>query len=625
MPPRSTAGCYTCKRRKKKCDETQPQCLRCVKSGKECEGYAPLESPDGRGIMRRAKVAPGRAAPSQLRSSDTPDSPEKKPSKSPPASSNLSDQQDSSGPLTQPRDSGPPPSQPSGTGKPVSLSSSEAVWYPEAVLATSFSLAEEKYAGLPTPPFASFRPNVKSGPVRFYPPSTGNYSSDAHHKDVKPFQTFESPSLYYQLSGPSFPHGSISEAEEEDGLEDHLQVKQEMCIVPAMDPNTADNTLPFVLECYARWINLVVFEPTKAVLPMKESIIDQFMRFPDKRATIILLANTIGSLGKSIHLSPKMSSLVTLLRTYAYQTIYEFTSRPPANHRETDRQNALHTLDLMMEVVLIQRYSYSMSTIVRLMEAAAPVFRRACPEPLDQYVNLPRAVLSPSINIRHFATTDIIMSITTGRPLLFRYDVTYPPDILEQFQDGRYGMQWLHGIADQYIVLLARINVLFEEFGPGISPRYIAEIEDQIHEVATFTERSSDPVVTIWKFAVRECWKLTMFIYLYMVLCRASTADPRVLNSVKSYVRLMETVKPGRNPDSFLYIPLIIVGASAYRRQDRAVIHRRMLGLQEFVFPGSCGYDAMNMLIDLWTRTEAKDRPAVWDDLRESAYRVTHI
>ncbi|CAE6417361.1 unnamed protein product [Rhizoctonia solani] len=266
-----------------------------------------------------------------------------------------------------------------------------------------------------------------------------------------------------------------------------------------------------------------------------------------------------------------------------------------------------------------------MSTIARLMEAAAPVFRQVCPEPMNQYVNLPRAVLSHAINIGHFATTDVIISIMTGRPLLFRYDVTYPPDILEQSKDGRYGMQWLHGIADQYIALLARINVLFEEFGTSINPRYIAEIEDQIREVATFTDRSADPLLTIWKFAVRECWKLTMYVYLHMVLCRTSTADPRVVNSVKSYVRLMETVKPGRNPDSFLYIPMITVGASAYRKQDRAVIQRRMLGLQECIFPGSCGYDVMNMLIDLWARTEAEDRPVVWDDLRESAYRVTRV
>lgn len=58
MAARSTTGCYTCKSRKKKCDETHPKCQRCTRSGLECGGYAPLESPDSKGVMRRAKIAP---------------------------------------------------------------------------------------------------------------------------------------------------------------------------------------------------------------------------------------------------------------------------------------------------------------------------------------------------------------------------------------------------------------------------------------------------------------------------------------------------------------------------------------------------------------------------------------
>ncbi|GAB1522236.1 hypothetical protein RhiTH_005350 [Rhizoctonia solani] len=250
--------------------------------------------------------------------------------------------------------------------------------------------------------------------------------------------------------------------------------------------------------------------------------------------------------------------------------------------------------------------------------------------------------MSASVNIRHFATTDIIVSITTGRPMFFRYDTSYSPQILEMIKDGRYGMQWLHGIADQYIVILAHINVLFEEFGTKASTEHVAEIENQISEVGSFTERSADPVSTVWRYTVRECWKMTMYIYLYMVgslatylqfqtncpvkvLCGASTVDSRVLPRVKSFTRLIDAVTPGRNPDSFLYIPMIIVGASSYRQRDRAVIQRRMFGLQECLNPGSCGYDAMNMLIDVWRRTEAENRPAVWYDLRLAAFRVTGI
>ncbi|KAI9814288.1 MAG: hypothetical protein M1832_005928 [Thelocarpon impressellum] len=37
--PRSKTGCVTCRRRKKKCDETKPQCLNCQKNAAVCEGY----------------------------------------------------------------------------------------------------------------------------------------------------------------------------------------------------------------------------------------------------------------------------------------------------------------------------------------------------------------------------------------------------------------------------------------------------------------------------------------------------------------------------------------------------------------------------------------------------------
>ncbi|PLB46710.1 hypothetical protein P170DRAFT_448500 [Aspergillus steynii IBT 23096] len=37
--PFKSTGCNTCRRRKVKCDETKPECLRCVKNGHVCTGY----------------------------------------------------------------------------------------------------------------------------------------------------------------------------------------------------------------------------------------------------------------------------------------------------------------------------------------------------------------------------------------------------------------------------------------------------------------------------------------------------------------------------------------------------------------------------------------------------------
>ncbi|KAH7334169.1 hypothetical protein B0J17DRAFT_631672 [Rhizoctonia solani] len=150
--------------------------------------------------------------------------------------------------------------------------------------------------------------------------------------------------------------------------------------------------------------------------------------------------------------------------------------------------------------------------------------------------------MSFEINIRKFATSDVILSVTTEGPMLFRYDMICPPDILQLINAGRYGMQWLHGIPDQYIIILARINVLTEELrlGATASAECVAEIENQIQEAETSTEHSADPVSMVWKYTIWECWRLTMYICLYM------------------YIRLLEVVKSGREPDAFLYIPIII-------------------------------------------------------------------
>ncbi|KAF1945802.1 hypothetical protein EJ02DRAFT_337595 [Clathrospora elynae] len=59
---RSKTGCTTCRKRKKKCDETKPFCLSCQKNNIHCEGYKPVE------LWKSGKE---RAAESRKRSIDT--------------------------------------------------------------------------------------------------------------------------------------------------------------------------------------------------------------------------------------------------------------------------------------------------------------------------------------------------------------------------------------------------------------------------------------------------------------------------------------------------------------------------------------------------------------------------
>ncbi|KAF8752251.1 hypothetical protein RHS01_07981 [Rhizoctonia solani] len=286
-----------------------------------------------------------------------------------------------------------------------------------------------------------------------------------------------------------------------------------------------------------------------------------------------LIANVIGRLSKS-------QSLVTgrcrlwMLRTQAHQHIEDFHSEGPAIERARDMQNAHRVLDSMME---------------------------------------------------HFAATDVLISVATARPMFFKYDVKCTPQTYAQLLKGDYGLRWLHGAPDHFIVLLAWINALYEEYGTNADPMYIGEIESQVRSTKIEPNFTPDAVLLILRLAVQECWRQAVCVYLYMVLCGAQADDPRVTRAVRSFVYIVDGVSPGRNPDSFLFIPIMMVGCFAHREQDRSVLRRRMMGLQECSNPGAASYECLEVLEDVWERTRAEDRPAVWSDLRLSYRKITGV
>lgn len=155
------------------------------------------------------------------------------------------------------------------------------------------------------------------------------------------------------------------------------------------------------------------------------------------------------------------------------------------------------------------------------MRHAAPVFRRACPEPADQLPNLPNMLLEPGFHRRYFAATDVLLSVTSARPMLFRYDVTYPLDFSNQELPCEYGLEWMHGIPDHSIVMFAWINSLVEDSlatGMPVDPECVTKIEELVDSGARERDfAESDPFLRVGRVVVREYWRQATLIYLYMV------------------------------------------------------------------------------------------------------------
>jgi hypothetical protein len=168
-------------------------------------------------------------------------------------------------------------------------------------------------------------------------------------------------------------------------------------------------------------------------------------------------------------------------------------------------------------MLVIKRYASPLFTAIQLLNVAAPVFRRACTEPSDRLINLPRLLLSAELNLRHFAATDVMLNFTLARPMYFRYDVSCTPEIRKQLIEGASGLQWLYGVPDQVMILLAWISGLYEDSGSSVDPKFVAQIEYEVKNMSIMPNPPADPALTVRRLVVHECWRQTLYIFLYVV------------------------------------------------------------------------------------------------------------
>ncbi|QRW20818.1 sodium/potassium-transporting ATPase subunit alpha [Rhizoctonia solani] len=119
---------------------------------------------------------------------------------------------------------------------------------------------------------------------------------------------------------------------------------------------------------------------------------------------------------------------------------------------------------------------------------------------------------------------------------------------------------------------------------------YRTKLEGDLRRIRILPGQSKDPALMIIRIVVQECWRC-VYIYFYMALCGAHAEDPRVQHSLKRYMRLVNGIRPGRNPDVFLFTPMVIAGVSAIKAKHRHTLTSRTLGLPEHSKPGTTGND----------------------------------
>ncbi|CAE6482330.1 unnamed protein product, partial [Rhizoctonia solani] len=415
--------------------------------------------------------------------------------------------------------------------------------------------------------------------------------------------------------------------EQESDDDDPEGLKQTLYISPAMDSSVKDNTIPVALQTCAQWCLLVMFEPLKVSQSMKRHVTDQIISSDSSRAWMMFITKALRQLISNPIPDQGCRFAVSILRAGVNQKSACYTSKRVSLEPNIDRQLATNLLNDYLDIISIQAPTHPLRSSYRLLQDAAPIFRFACPDPLGLPVYLPRIMRNPPFSLLYFVALDVTMSVTSGRPMLCNYDPGFSLELSDQLlqSDNNYGFQWLFGAPDQYILLLARINTLYERQGVSLEPYVLDQIAEDLSKLRFPLAKSPDPALMVTRTAVQEGWRQAMYVYLYMTLYKANSEDQRVEHARKTFMRLVNGITLGHSSDGFLVIPMMIVGVALLKQRDRDSIRKRILGLRECRNPESAWNNNVRMLEDIWGRTAAENRPATWIDLRIAWHKVTQM
>ncbi|CEL61384.1 hypothetical protein RSOLAG1IB_09987 [Rhizoctonia solani AG-1 IB] len=610
MSLRSTTGCSTCKTKRKKCDETKPKCLRCTEKGLECQ-YEYIEPRSSRSTKSRTKPAP--RPPSERAKA-------------------LAKQQLRSRTIREFVDFTETLEKSTGSSNHPRVSS------PEITLPLDVDWEALLYESVTAPtldPFTTSGTSSRSLASQ-HPAPLGLLTSGQSSLDALFSLEATDPGQSYTLLNPS---GLISDSllelasdsrpsdkgEDEEEIEGFKASFCEARLV--LDRRVDSNSMVFVLHSYAQFMPLSIFDPVKAGHRTKQTVIGRYLASPISRSRVVLISEVARRLAQSPNLDEGGKKMLLSLRSQIWQNVSNYqVGEWPLSKEERERARAalVHMVELVnMSTVAPLAYT------LRILQLAAPVFLCSFPPPYPPHLPDILLTIRDDIILEHFAVSDVVTSIMTGRPLLCQYYVPWSLELCDEFmKNENSGLRWLFGIPDQFVLLFAYMDGLMKEVkaaGKVVDPNTIKRLEGDISKINISPCKSRDPSLTIARLVVQECWRQAVFIYLYMALCGADAFDPRVQKVQKGFLKLMDGTKPSRNPDVFLIPPMVIAGVATTKSTHQQIIQSRILFMPEFEEANTSGNDSLRILKDIWARTKSEGRPARWQDLREACQRVTGV
>ncbi|QRV91350.1 Fungal specific transcription factor domain [Ceratobasidium sp. AG-Ba] len=257
---------------------------------------------------------------------------------------------------------------------------------------------------------------------------------------------------------------------------------------------------------------------------------------------------------------------------------------------------------------------------MKLLREAALAFRRVIVERPGQPVNLPNKLSATNYDVRRYPRLDVLMSLGSGHPMMFQYDVSsadpqFEVSVAHANADALH-LQWMHGCPGEFIVILARMHNIRDAPGYTVHTQEVDELEKWIRDWRPRVSSSGQPHLAVSRLAINECWRQTLLIYLFMGICRAGSDDVQVAQALKDFLKLIRTLQPSRFPDIFLLFPFLVAAVASNRLKDRNKIYGRVSLLRECGIANTASSDIVAMMINIWKRADLEGRPMYWADVK---------
>ncbi|KAJ1310622.1 hypothetical protein OPQ81_009152 [Rhizoctonia solani] len=407
--------------------------------------------------------------------------------------------------------------------------------------------------------------------------------------------------------------GDIVEDESNDDDPDGIEIA--VCGILPLDPRVESNSLPFVLQSYANWMKKVMFDPTRTTQHAKNWIIRRYATSTSSDFLMTLVANILRAAVNvnAADYRPMVSMLTTEIRQNLSQSKGLITTT-----RDRDGVPFIPALHLTLELNIFYLTGPLLDAL-QLLSDIASILKRVYNSP---YIHLASLLAHPDPNVRGYPAMDILYSMLTGLPTKLKYNATSRlkpgPEKIESLATRLIGQPY------ELTLVLARISSLHEDFGVDVDPCIIEEIESDIRDFTPDPGISADPSLTVIRLVVLEAWRQVGYINLYMRLCGETALGPRVQAAQRKLIDLVANSKSTYKANLHLSTCLGIAGLAATRAEERNLVLTR---LQKLPHSRSDSFlsRGIQMLQDIWMRTDFEGRPAQWSDLRAATRRVVGI